>query len=134
DRVDVIALRGRAAAFNIVDPGVRTMWAETLKANDIGYVVLDCLRPILDALGLDESHDTGRFLYFFDALLAEAGVLEALVLTHMGHGNERARGDSRLRDWPDVEWRLVREEETDPSSTRFLTAFGRDVDVPESKL
>ncbi len=26
-----------------------------------------------------------------------------------GHINKRSRGDSRLRDWPDVEWRLVRQ-------------------------
>jgi hypothetical protein len=51
----------------------------------------------------------------------------------MGHANERARGDSRLRDWPDVEWRLVRRDD-DPASARFITAYGRDVDVPESQL
>jgi len=69
----------------------------------------------------------------FDALLAEAKIGEAMVVHHMGHTNERSRGDSRLRDWPDVEWRLVREDD-DPASSRFITAYGRDVNVPESQL
>ena len=52
---------------------------------------------MLDALGLDEHRDAGRFLTAFDALLVEAGIRDAFVVTHMGHTNERARGDSRLR-------------------------------------
>ena len=82
--------------------------------------MLDCLRPVLDALGLDEQREAGRFLVAFDALLAEAGIADALVIQHMGHLNERARGDSRLRDWPDAEWRLVRRDDH-PASARFIT-------------
>jgi hypothetical protein len=67
-----------------------------------------------------------------DELLLEAGIDEALVVHHMGHSGERARGDSRLRDWPDVEWRLMRQDD-DPASPRFLTAYGRDIDVPERR-
>ena len=51
----------------------------------------------------------------------------------MGHANERARGDSRLQDWPDVIWRLVREDD-DPASPRYFTAYGRDVSVAEGRL
>jgi hypothetical protein len=80
---------------------------------------------------LDEHRDAGRFLVALDALLTEAGIPDALVVHHMGHVNERARGDSRMRDWPDVEWRLVRQDEN-PASARFLSAYGCDVDVPES--
>jgi len=66
-------------------------------------------------------------------LLAEAGIPDALVVHHMGHTNERSRGDSRLRDWPDVEWRVMRKDD-DPASARFFTAYGRDVDVEEQEL
>jgi hypothetical protein len=96
--------------------------------------MLDCLRPVLDALGLDEQHEAGRFLVALDALLDEARIPEALIIQHMGHTNERARGDSRLRDWPDAEWRLVRRDEKDEASDRFIVAYGRDVEVPESQL
>jgi hypothetical protein len=133
DKVLAIAMRGRAGAFNILDPDVRSRWAKQLKVNGAEVAILDCLRPVLDALGLDEHKDGGRFLVAFDALLREAEVLDALVVHHMGHMNERARGDSRFRDWPDAEWRLVRQDEQ-PHSPRFLSAYGRDVDVSESQL
>ena len=95
--------------------------------------MLDNLRPILDACGLDENREAGRFLVAFDALLAEAGIRDALVVHHMGHSGERARGDSRLRDWPDATWTLVRKDD-DPASPRFLSAFGRDVEQSEQRL
>jgi hypothetical protein len=133
DRVVPVSLRGRAASFNIIDDTVRGEWAGRLKQHGCAYLVLDNLRPMFDALGLDEHHDAGRFLVAFDALLTEAGIPEALVVHHMGHTGERSRGDSRLRDWPDVEWKLVRRDEN-PASPRFISAYGRDVDVPESQL
>ena len=131
DRVDVIALRGRVGAFNILNPDRRAEWADLLRGAD--YLILDCLRPALDALGLDEHRDAGKFLVAFDALLAEAGITDALLVHHMGHSGQRARGDSRLQDWPDATWRIVRAKD-DPDSDRFFTAFGRDVDIPEGRL
>lgn len=133
DRVLVVGLRGRAASFNILDPTVRAAWVRRLRDHHVRYLVVDCLRPILDALGLDEHKDAGRFLVALDALLNEAGIDEAVLVHHMGHGSERARGDSRLRDWPDAEWRLVRHDDQ-PDSERYITAYGRDVDVPETRL
>ena len=133
DRVHVAALRGRAASFNLLDLDIRREWAARFRAVQTEYLVLDCLRPVLDAIGLKESDEAGRFLVALDATLADAGISEALIVQHMGHGNERSRGDSRLRDWPDVEWRLMRRDEN-PASERYLTAYGRDVDIPESLL
>lgn len=133
DRVVLVSMRGRAASFDIIDPDIRAEWAGRLRACGCAYAVLDCLRPVLDALGLDEHKDAGRFLVAYDALLAEAGISESLVVHHMGHNGERSRGDSRLRDWPDVEWRMVRQDD-DPASPRYFTAYGRDVDVHESQI
>jgi AAA domain len=133
DQVFVIPLRGNAAAFDILDAGIRTQWAELLKSRGCGYLIVDCLRPALDALGLDEHREAGRFLIALDALLADAGIPDAAVIHHMGHVAERSRGDSRIRDWPDVEWRLVREDD-DPSSPRYISAYGRDVEITESRL
>ena len=133
DRMVPIPLRGNAGAFDILDDKRRAEWAGKLTQLGCQYLILDCLRPVLDSLGLDEHRDAGRFLVAFDALLAEAGVGDALVVHHMGHVAERSRGDSRIRDWPDVEWRLVRQDD-DPSSPRFVAAYGRDVDQSESQL
>lgn len=133
DKIVIIPLRGKAATFDILSDETRHDWAARLRACGAGYLIVDCLRPILDALGLDEHRDAGRFLVALDALLSESGVPDALVVHHMGHNGERSRGDSRIRDWPDVEWRMVRESD-EPASARYVTAFGRDVDIPETQL
>jgi hypothetical protein len=86
-------------------------------------LILDCLRPILDATGLKEGNEAGVFLVAFDALLKQAGIAEAGIAHHMGHVGERFRGDSRLGDWPDAEWRLVRHDPDDPASPLLLRVW-----------
>lgn len=130
DRVAVRSLRGRTSSFNILDPDVREEWVERLREMEASVVILDCLRPVLDSIGLDEDKDAGKFLVAFDELLQEAGVEEAIVVHHMGHQGERARGSSRLIDWPDVGWKYL----IGKDGLRFLQAFGRDVDFPETAL
>ena len=130
---DVVTLRGNVCAFNLLDDQVRGQWARRLRDLGCDYLMFDCLRPVLDALGLDESHDAGRFLEPFDALMAEAGISDAAIAHHMGHAGERPRGDSRLQDWPDATWRLVRLND-EPDSARYFSAYGRDVDVPTGRL
>ncbi len=134
DRVIVEPMKGKAATFDITDPAIRATWAERLQTRSVAYLVVDCLRPALDAIGLDENHDAGRFLVALDALLTEASIPECLLVHHMGHTNERSRGDSRILDWPDATWSLVREHTDDPTSTRFIKAYGRDVEQPEQRL
>ncbi len=138
DRVRLIPLRGRVHLFDVRDPAVRTRWADELRAAGAGAVILDCLRPVLDALHLSEDKESGEFLTPFDAMTHQAGITESAVVHHMGHNGERARGDSNLLAWPDVLWRVVRQaepgEEPDPSAPRFFTAFGRDVNVAEGAL
>jgi AAA domain/Domain of unknown function (DUF3854) len=127
--VDIWTLRGSVGTFDLLDKRCRAKWADKFAGAD--YLILDCLRPVLDALGLDESHDAGKFLVAFDTLLADAAIPDALIAHHMGHGAERARGDSRLIDWPDATWKIVRDEKTD---ARYFSANGRDVDVWEGRL
>jgi AAA domain/Toprim domain len=133
DKIVVVPMRGQAAAFDILDGKTRTEWADRLRACGASYLIVDCLRPILDAIGLDEHREAGRFLVAFDTLLAETGIGDAVIVHHMGHSDERSRGDSRIRDWPDVEWRLVRQDD-DPASPRYVFAYGRDVDISETQL
>jgi hypothetical protein len=132
--VTTIDLRGRCSSFNILDEKRRAEWAERLRSVGCDYLILDCLRPILDSLGLDEHHDAGRFLNALDALITEANTKDALVSHHMGHNAERSRGDSRIEDWPDATWRIVREDPDNQRSPRFFRAYGRDVDLPEGRI
>lgn len=133
DKVIPWFLRGNVRGFDILDPQRRAEWAKQFRGDHVDTFVLDCFRPLLDAFGLDEHRDAGRVLVAIDALLYEAEIPDALIIHHMGHMNERARGDSRLLDWPDVLWKVVRQDDQ-PSSPRFISAYGRDVDVPESQL
>jgi hypothetical protein len=134
DAVELVPMRGRLSTFNILDPAIRSRWAENLGPGDV--LVFDCLRPALDALGLSEDKDAGRFLEALDELTTEAGIAETLVVHHMGHQGERSRGDSRILDWPDALWKLVKDAEDDAAEARrvYFTAYGRDVDQPEVLL
>jgi hypothetical protein len=130
---DVITLRGKVSTFNLFDDTCRAAWSKRFRDLGCDYLILDCLRPILDTFGLDENRDAGLFLVKFDEMLEAAGIRDAMLVHHMGHQGERSRGDSRLLDWPDVNWRLIRENEG-PSSARYFSAYGRDVAVPEGRL
>lgn len=134
--VATLCLRGKLSTFGIIDDHTRAQWAARLAGTD--FIILDCLRPCLDALGLSEDKDAGIFLTAFDALCKECGAGEATVVHHMGHTQERSRGDSRLLDWPDVLWKIVRDTDDEgndiESGDRFFSAIGRDVSVAEAKL
>jgi hypothetical protein len=134
DRVHLVSLRGAASSFDILDPERRREWAKRLRSTGAQFVVLDCLRPAMDALGLDEHSEAGRFLTALDELLKEANIPEALIVHHSGHGNERSRGDSRILDWPDGIWNLNRGSREDLNSPRFISAKGRDIEVVEGEL
>lgn len=142
ERVTTWTLRGAAATFNILDPDIRDTWVRQLAERQVRVLVVDCLGPILSALGRDEDNQgVGPLLDALTTLAHQAGVSELLLVHHMGHGAERSRGASRLRDWPDAEWRIVRQRDPDnpgaepaPNAPRFFAAFGRDVDIPEGQL
>lgn len=140
-KVTVIPMRGHLTGFDITDDLLRAHWAQELKAANSDVVILDCLGPVMAACGLDESvnADVGKFINAFESLLTEAGIAESMIVHHMGHTGERSRGASRLRDWPDVEWHLIREGQEDeyapaPDVPRFFRAYGRDVTQPEQLL
>lgn len=140
DRVMLWPLRGYGRAFDVLDDAVRAELAERLGECDASVLILDCLNPALVTLGLGESSndDAGRFLAAYDQLLVEAKVADSMIVHHMGHGPERARGASKLLGWPEVNWKYVRERTDDDvvvdGGARFLSAYGRDVDVDESAL
>jgi AAA domain len=134
ERVRVMTLKGAVGALDLTDPDCCRDWAAELAKWEADVVILDCLRPVLDALGLSENSDAGRFLVGWDRMIEQAGAGESVVIHHMGHGQERARGDSALRAWPAVEWRLLRNKEEDDESPRYFAAYGRDVNLPQSRV
>jgi len=107
-------------------------------------VVLDPLAPVLASLGLDENSnaEVARFFGWWAETMQEAGVSDDMIVHHIGHAGERSRGASRLLDEPDAIWTLTKQqgkwddssEFAELSPARFLSAYGRDVDLPEKAL
>jgi hypothetical protein len=142
DRVLIESLRGRTGVLDLKDPRRRRAWAEHLRSHNVKVLVIDCLGPLLAFYGAEENSNTevGQILAALEALKREAGVQELILVHHAGHSGERARGASRLRDWPDVEIRLMIEGSEDPrfepapDAARYIAARGRDVSLRERKL
>ena len=124
ERLVIFDRRNRASAFG---PGTRL--ADNLRANDVGLLIVDNFSAAFD--GADQNAAAGQWLRRLNDLVADAGVDEVILLAHHGHQGERVRGSSALEDWADCIIRVTEQEDT---KVRFLSAFGRDVDVDEDQL
>lgn len=130
--VDVVNLRGNPGLFDMGNDRLRDMWARRLRDQGVNFVTFDCLKPVLDIMGLNENTEMGKFLTPFDVMLTEAEVDDVLVYHHTGHASgpagERARGDSTLLGWTDVNLKLIRDDGDDD---RFFAASKvRDAEEP----
>jgi len=145
EQITVANLRGMASALTLVTDSGRRRFGQWLRDLGAQVVVLDPLAPALAAFGLDENSnsDVARFFGYWSEALALGGVVDDVIVHHAGHGGERSRGASRLLDEPDAIWTLtkdanVAEESGDVygagSPTRYLSAYGRDVELPAESL
>lgn len=134
DRVFVADMRGKLATFNILNPEVRSAWADKLRAARAQVIIFDCLRPALDALGMSEDKEASRFAQALAALKIEAGASDLLLVHHAGHDASRARGDSALSGWCTDEWKLRLESQDNPFSPRVFSAFGRSAGLAATRL
>lgn len=145
-RLLVVNLRGKASTLTLDTPAGRQRLANVLMAHDAEIVILDPLAPVLASLNLDENSnsDVARFFGYWSEALALAGVKDDLIVHHTGHAGERSRGASRLNDEPDAIWTLTKSdggEDVDEldamfgaGPTRYLQAYGRDVDLAAEAL
>ena len=129
--VDVVNLRGNPGLLDMGNDRLREMWARRLRDQGVNFVTFDCLKPVLDIMGLNENTEMGKFLTPFDVMLTEAQVDDVLVYHHTGHASgaagERARGDSTLLGWTDVNLKIIRNDDGD----RFFAADKvRDAEEP----
>jgi hypothetical protein len=143
--ITVANLRGKASALSLGTDQGRKQFGAWLAAQDAEVVILDPLAPVLASLALDENSNSevAQFFSWWSEALMLGGVVDDLVVHHAGHGGERSRGASRLLDEPDAVWTLTKDgetkeaDETDPfgeSPTRYLSAYGRDVELPAEAL
>lgn len=130
-RVVPLTLRGKRVPLrtkHVEDWAVR--W---LVEHDVEVWVIDPLaRAIIGSA--DSENDAvqlGAFFDTIDVIKERAGVAECIIPVHTGRGEgERARGSTRIDDWPDVAWTLIKNDEGE----RFFRAYGRDVEVPEGRI
>jgi hypothetical protein len=143
EKVVVVNLRGRVGALNLTSTHGRRRFADFLASHNAEIVIADPLAPILAAHGLveDSNSDVARFFAWWAEALDLAGVQDDLIAHHAGHAGQRSRGASRLLDEPDAIWTITKAQakvEDDDvlkaDDRRFITAYGRDVDLPESGL
>jgi hypothetical protein len=144
--ITVANLRGKAAALSLASEAGRKQFGEWLAVQDAEVVILDPLAPVLASLGLDENSnaDVATFFAWWSEALMLGGVVDDMVVHHAGHAGERSRGASRLLDEPDAVWTLTKDAETrqvsaddplaDTSPTRYLSAYGRDVELSAEAL
>lgn len=132
DRVHLRHLRGARVKLD-TDRGTAEA-IEWLRSRGIGVWVID---PFARAY-LGEENDNGAITLWtdlIDVIKTEAGVHTFVMPVHTGRreaepGSERARGGTRIDDWPDVRWLLARGED----GGRYFRASGRDVEVDELGL
>ena len=133
DRVAVLHLRGYR--LPLTSPSVEDWIVNWLIEQQVTFWIADPFARA--ATGTDENSNTdvGVWLDTFDVIKERAGVSEAVLPTHTGraeqeHGQERARGATRLDDWADVRWLLFKDDE----DRRYFRATGRDVELAEEQL
>lgn len=143
DRVRLVSAKGAAGTLDFRADAVRARWATELAGSSV--IILDCVSPVMAALGIDADKDNPRvraYLESFDQLKIESGATEAAYVHHMGHSGEHGRGASAFEDHPTAWWKLLLGDTSgrkgarvdDLSGARYLKAFGRDVDQPESRV
>jgi biotin operon repressor len=128
-------LVGRPGSLSVLDETKRKRIADDLRGTDV--LIIDPLGPLMAAHGMDENSNTDirRLLNGLTALKTEAGISELIVVHHAGHqASRRSRGASVLGDWPDVIVNLRNKDPDNPSGVRSISAFGRDVMIPETDL
>ncbi|HYJ33772.1 MAG TPA: AAA family ATPase [Candidatus Binatia bacterium] len=153
DKILALHLReARLSDFNLLNPVARRELVAYLKDHGVTALLLDPLGPLFAAADVDENsaNDVGRWFGGLNDVVAAAEVSDQFLTHHFGHSNERTRGSSKLMDTPDAIWFYTADDETpveddeDDSGllanialaqpARYLRAFGRDVQLPRSRV
>jgi hypothetical protein len=133
ERVYVVNLRGMSLPLT---DGLAYEWiANRLKDSGVTTLIIDPHARAIGGLDENSNADMTIFTNRLDDLKAEVGIREIVLVSHTGRmqhdiGAERTRGATRLDDWPDVRWLIVKDSE----DVRYFRAIGRDVEMAEQPL
>ncbi len=127
NRVFHVPLRGRT--FDLMSEQAAAWLAQTyLIPFEIEILIID---PFHGAFNLDENSNSDVSLWTkrLDNIKETYGIKDTFIPIHTGRGDgtqRRARGATRIDDWADHRWILVKDED---SNIREFEAVGRDVGV-----
>lgn len=131
DRLYLVNLRGRRNP--LTHPADRAELAAQLKAQNVEALFVDPFGRAF-AGNQNDAGEVSAWLVDLDTFArSEVGATELILNVHAGWNGDRSRGSSALEDWPDSIIRLTTKDD-DENGSRFLSALGRDVDVPEDEL
>ncbi|MFD0901734.1 AAA family ATPase [Actinomadura sediminis] len=123
DKLNVVHLRGRAAAFNVLDDRIRAQLAQRLRAHNTEVLIVDPFGPLFRAFCDNGNNNTriGSIVDGINALVTEAGISEWVASYHTGHDDKgRARDASVIEETPDVIAVL------EGAGVRYFSTRGRD--------
>jgi hypothetical protein len=132
ERVLLMALRGRVAAFNPLDPDNADKHVQLLHDHNTKVWIVDPVQDLFASGALDINRNDAvlRMLTAIDGIAERAAIENIIIGHHHGHSAERAMNSAAFRAWPDAEWNLVAAND----GRRYFSATGRDINVPERLL
>ncbi|WP_267912402.1 AAA family ATPase [Mycobacterium intracellulare] len=107
-----------------------------LQDNNIQAWIID---PLSKLYRDDENSSTAfnQWWLRLEHIAREAGLKLVMVVHHTGHANDRSRGTSAMMGNPDVLLSYTHSGnlgDNPPNNLRYLTALGRDVDLPSTEI
>lgn len=120
----------RGARNPLGDRDERARLAGMLQEQGAEMLVVDTFSRAFGGSSQNDAGEVSRFLTDLDHFAREEVGAQDLVLTaHAGWNGERSRGSSALEDWADSIITI-----TNDKNQRFISAFGRDVDLEEDRV
>ena len=127
DKVHFWNLRGKPNPFRSAMS--RNHLIQEIKDLGVKTLIIDTFAKIFPGEANNNS-EVNRFLIMLDDVLDRAGVEQLIMLVHAGNDASKIRGATALTDHPDGIWYLV----NDDQKNRYLSAIGRDIEVPEGQI
>lgn len=127
EKISIWNLRGKLNPFR--SEMSRIDLAAELRQLDIKTLVIDTFAKVFSGEANNNS-EVSKFLMQLEEVLEEAGVEQLIMLVHAGNADKKIRGATALMDHPDGLWFLS----TDEERNRYFSAYGRDIEVAESRL
>ncbi len=136
---DLSVLHLRGHPMPLMDRTAQEWAVGWLRAQEVDTWIVDPLGALYDG---DENDNSAvrDYLKALDEIRLRAGVGQLVVVTHTGHqarvtDDVRTRGASVFLGWPDVLVQFRKgSKENGTADKRYLSAFGRDVDLAEAGL